>query len=150
MALYPIIFKFTQPVRCDSFSAVVVGEGRALIELEDGAWWCHGVEPGGLTANGESPQDAYRKFRESIGWIIGDFASEALSFERFEDRVKNFMADEDAAELDRWKGAVEQVRTGLRVEEPFAQMERRSADSELAVRIELRQVFANEQLALAA
>src|SRR5262245_45218383 len=107
MALYPVIFRFTQTVRCQEFTASIVGEGRALMEFEDGSWWCHGAEPGGLTANGETPQDAYARFRESLGWVIDDFASESLSFESFSKRVTDFMTDRDASELERWNEAVE-------------------------------------------
>ena len=60
------------------------------------------------------------------------------------------MAAEDAAEKSAWFAAVEAWRTSqTTVEEPFAHLVTRPANSELAVRVERVEVFADEGIELA-
>ena len=66
MQSYPILFRITHAVRCERFEALVTTEGRALMAFEDDEWWCHGVEPGGMTEHGDGPLVAYEAFRLSF------------------------------------------------------------------------------------
>ena len=76
---YPILFRITHAVRCEQFEALVTTEGRALMAFEDDEWWCHGVEPGGITEHGDGPLVAYEAFRLSIRHVLDDLAEESAS-----------------------------------------------------------------------
>ena len=123
MADYPLLFRITHAVRCASFEAIVVTDGRALMRVEDGEWWCHGVEPGGLTENGVAPIVAYEKFRTSFRHVLDDLAEESPSFEAFQRDARTFFSV-DAVEEERWRNALYALRDGMEVEEPFRDMER--------------------------
>ena len=125
MADYPLIFKLTHDVPSAKFTARVVIQGRALMVQEDGEWWCHGVEPGGLTEHGNEPTPAYVAFKIALGEIFEDLAEEADSFDEFGRSVKAFVAEADPVDDRRWGEARSQIREGkLDIEEPFKAMRR--------------------------
>jgi hypothetical protein len=93
---------------------------------EDDSWWCHGVEPGGLTANGEGPVVAFQRFCLALREMLNDLAEECVSFERFQREAESFFKT-DRTEEGRWNDAVESVRAKIRddvLEEPFRDMKR--------------------------
>lgn len=124
MADYPLIVTLTFDIRCSEITARVVAHGRALMALEDGEWWCHGVDPGGLTANGENPAVAFSVYKQAFHDILHDLAQEAGGYEGFRRMVQEFVADTDKNEAERWQAARNEIRTGSNVEDPFAALKR--------------------------
>lgn len=123
MPEYPLIFKLIYEIPSGDFTARVVIQGRALLVQEDGEWWCHGVEPGGLTEHGEQPVAAYVAFKTALGEILDDLAKEADSFEGFASVVRRFVGE--ASDDHRWEEARRNIRDGkVSVEEPFQAMRR--------------------------
>jgi hypothetical protein len=120
---YPLVFKVTHEIPYGDFTARVVINGRALMVQEDGEWWCHGVEPGGLTEHGEQPGPAYVAFRTALGHVLDDFAEQAQSFDELAASIKRFVAE--TSDEERWEEARRQIRTGkVDVEDAFKTMRR--------------------------
>ena len=120
---YPLIFKLTHEIPSGNFTARVVIQGRALMVQEDGEWWCHGVEPGGLTEHGEQPVPAYVAFKAALGEILDDFAEQAKTFDDFAAAIKSFVGE--ASDEERWEEARRQIQDGkAEIEEPFKAMRR--------------------------
>jgi hypothetical protein len=123
LADYPLVFKLSHEIPSGDFTARVVIQGRVLMVQEDGEWWCHGVEPGGLTEHGEQPTHAYVAFKAALGEILDDFAEEAESFDEFAATVRRFV--EEASDEERWEEARRQIRAGnVDVEDQFKAMRR--------------------------
>jgi hypothetical protein len=123
VADYPLLFRIAHVVRCEKFEALIVTEGRALMALEEGDWWCHGVEPGGLTENGEGPLVAFERFRLSLRHVLEDLSEESGSLEEFQRDARMFFST-DAVEEARWNEALRGLRSAAQIEEPFRDMER--------------------------
>lgn len=147
MADYPLLFKLTHNVRCSKFTARVVSEGRALMAFEDGEWWCHGVEPGGLTEHAPDPPSAFVAFKASYQGILEDLAADSSDFDGFATSVRGFVAQRDDAEAARWGSARAEIRAGKGVEEPFNGLKRIVEDPPSGVTVQLlRQVEAGEEM----
>ena len=69
---YPLLFRTTHAVRSGAFEARVTVDGRVLMAREDREWWCHGVDPGGMTENGDGPAVAYERFRLTFRQALDD------------------------------------------------------------------------------
>ena len=123
MAEYPLLFRITHSVRSDAFEALLVADGRALMAFEDGEWWCHGVEPGGMTENGAGPLVAFERFLLTFRHALDDLAEECGSYEEFQ-RDARMLFSTDAADESRWNGALAALRDGMEIEEPFRDMQR--------------------------
>ena len=128
MADYPLIFKLTHNIRCRDSWARVVTQGRALMTLEDGEWWCHGVEPGGLTEHGPDPALAFAAFKAAYEVILQGLAADSGAFDEFRSKVNWFVGDADLAEDERWNQARARIRSGQAVEEPFNALRREVGD----------------------
>jgi predicted RNase H-like HicB family nuclease len=124
MADYPLILTLSFDVVCGEFSAKVITNGRALMTPEDGEWWCHGVDPGGITAHGENPALAFAAYKRAFSGVLHDLAHEAGGFDRFKRAVQAFVADSDRSELDNWQSARDLIRAGTPVEDPFSALSR--------------------------
>jgi predicted RNase H-like HicB family nuclease len=124
VADYPLILTLTFDIQGPEFLARVIAHGRALMATEEGEWWCHGVDPGGLTANGETPAAAFAAYKRAFLGILGDFAEEAQGFDAFKQAVEGFVADTDNNEARRWTDARDQIRSGTAVEAPFDDLKR--------------------------
>ena len=124
MAEYPLILTLSFDVRCPEFFARVSVHGRALMAIEDGEWWCHGVDPGGLTANGTNPAEAYSAYKMAFFGILNDLAEDAGSFEQFKAAVESFVADVDRHEAERWQTARAEIREGTAVAKEFTELKR--------------------------
>ena len=120
---YPILFRITQAVRCEQFEALVTTEGRALMAFEDDEWWCHGVEPGGMTEHGDGPLVAYEAFRLSFRHVLDDLAEESASIEAFQRDAQEFF-NADTVEESRWEMALEELRSNSNLDEAFRNMQR--------------------------
>ena len=142
------MFKITHAVRCQKFEALAVIDGRILMTFEDDLWWCHGVEPGGLTAGGEGPFVAFERFCLSFREVLNDFAESCESFEAFrEDAVTFFKTDR--TEEERWNNAVVAVSRarseGIPLEEPFRGMAV-TTQRDATISIKLMVEFAQEPM----
>lgn len=124
MPEYPIVFRLINDIRCKGIAAKVVIQGRALMVFEEDEWWCHGVEPGGMTAHGTQPALAYAAFKAALCGVLNDLAEDARSFEDFAHSVREFVADADETEAAKWSAAREEIRSGKPVDAPFNEMER--------------------------
>jgi hypothetical protein len=128
MSCYALIFSFAENVKTARFEARVRGDGRALAELADGEWWCHGVEPGGLTDSGSTPAAAFANFRRTLGHVLEELADGSENFADFNKGVQAFFGEVDRAEEQRWNEALERIRRGVAVEEPMDSFKRVNAD----------------------
>lgn len=139
MNAYPLMYRITEHVQGKGFAALVIAEGKILMAREDGDWWCHGVEPGTLTADGEGPMVAYQRFRKEFANLLEDLAELAPSFDRFQQEARMFFAT-DRVEEARWLTAVEDLRRAEGLDSAFAGMQR-MAPGESSIKIELQAKF---------
>lgn len=148
---YPLIFTVTNEIRCQDSSVRVVTKGRVLMVFEEGEWWCHGVEPGGMTEHGQNPGEAYAAFKSAYRHILQDLAKESRSVRAFEATVRGFVTGVDNQELERWEQARVQIREGRDVEGPFSGLRRDVTEVRPSVEVqELKDLEADESdLALA-
>ena len=112
MTQYPIFFKITHDVRGETFTARVLTNGRALMEFEDDAWWCYGVNPGGMAADGSSPAEAFSHFRVDLGEIFSDMATQSKTCDEFKRMVQEFVAQEPPKTANEWEAARARIRAG--------------------------------------
>ena len=120
MNSYPLVFGTRDAVAGRGFLAGVSINGRALLELEDGEWWVGGVQPAGIMGSGESPEAAYKDYRENLRLVLFDSAHLTDSFEAFERDVLALMDQINHAADERWEEARSLIRRGAAVEEGFA------------------------------
>ena len=120
---YPLLFRTTHAVRSGAFEARVTVDGRVLMAREDREWWCHGVDPGGMTENGDGPAVAYERFRLTFRQALDDLAEEADTYEAFQRDVRALFST-DGAEEARWFRALEELRRGAGIAEPFRGLSR--------------------------
>lgn len=111
VAEYPLLFRITHEVRCGAFEGKVVTDGRVLVAFEDGEWWCHGVEPGGMTECGKTPLGAFKAFRDAYCSVLSDLTEDCDGADRFMAEVKAVFI-RDQVEAERWSRAAEAMRSG--------------------------------------
>ncbi len=147
MPEYPLILTLTFEVRRPKFSARVVAHGRALVAFEEGAWWCHGVEPGGLTAPGEDPMAAFKAYKLAFEGVLYDLADDASGFEDFRHAACCFIKDVDNNESERWHSARAEIRAGIAVAEPFSALKRVTDTVVATVQVtELKKMEASQEV----
>ena len=135
MNLYPLIFSTKELVYGNGFLAEVEIRGRALgVDEGDGDWWFNGVEPGGLAEGGQSLNEAYHAFRDTLKEILVDIAYEVADFEAFERRVERFGQDVNRTNDADWWKCVEAVRKG-ELHAPAKDMREEKAEDEAQVTI---------------
>ena len=110
---YPVLFKYENFVRGNSFLAKVDIGGRFLLEEEaDGDVWIYGVQPGSISAGGDDQRSAANAFRFIYERVLLDIAEEANNFSAFKEEVKRFADDIDAISEKEWLEAVSLVQSG--------------------------------------
>lgn len=107
---FPLLVKFTGTFFGHGFIAEVGFEGRLLARHEDALWWMEGVNPGAVSAEGDSLEDAHAHFREALKDILVRFAHEARSFRSFKEEVSRFVHSSDDPTTEEWQAAVDRVR----------------------------------------
>ena len=132
--LYPLLCGFSETVVCDGFVVHVAAHGRALACEEDGGWWLYGVNPGGLSARGESVREAHYAFLDAFRKVLFDVANGAAGFEDFKREAEDFFNAVDAETAKDWTAAVEAVRRG---EVALAELPRASADEQPSLTVML-------------
>ncbi len=147
VADYPLIFKLTHEIRCNDYAVRVVSSGRALMTFEDGEWWCHGVEPGGLTEHGPDPASAFAAFKVAYRHILQDLSADSKGLDGLAAAVEKFVADKDHVEEKRWNHARAAIRAGKDVEEPFNALRREVGEFKAGASVgRLRQIEAGEEM----
>jgi predicted RNase H-like HicB family nuclease len=79
---------------------------------DDGKWWICGVRPGGIAAAGDTPEEAYLRFRESYRNVLFDLAEESEKYEDFRNAVDSFYGQIDETEETCWTLALKAIRSG--------------------------------------
>ena len=123
MPHYPLMFTFRDAVSGNGFLAGVTLSGRALMVHEDDEWWIYGVRPGALAETGQTPQEAFLRFRNTYKTVLFDIAGESASFEAFKLEVERFYHEPDEQEESRWNEAFQDLRSGkVQPDAPFSSL----------------------------
>jgi hypothetical protein len=133
---YPLFLTLTELISGNGFIAAISAMGRGLIVKEgeegDNRWWFYGVQPGGLAESGVTPDEARLRFVQALRNFFADMASRATSYEAFAEEAKAFFCEIDTTDDERWKSAVELLRSGVQPDSPFSEMPRKQAETECA------------------
>lgn len=119
---WPLYFSHRESIEGKGFVALVTMQGRVLVSREDRsdsdqpAWVFYGVQPSGLSAEGESVPVAFAVFRDRLKDILFSIADDAENFDRFKAEVDAFFNDIDA-DAEVWSRRAAEVRAGQTVEE---------------------------------
>ena len=123
MLSYPLMFTFRDAVSGNGFLAGVTLSGRALMVHEDEAWWIYGVRPGALADTGQTPQEAFLRFRNTYKTVLFDIAAESEDFDGFKRETERFYHEPDNEEERRWMEAFQDLRSGkVQPEAPFSSL----------------------------
>lgn len=108
---YPLLIQFSGVFKGAGFTAEVSAHGR-LVAADDGddGWWIYGVNPGALSADGPTLDDAHAHVRMALKEIMGLFASESSTFATFKERVEDFFFATNEPSEEEWRAAVDRVR----------------------------------------
>ena len=149
MTQYPLLFGRRELVEGNGFVARVAVSGRALLVDEDGEFWVEGINPGGFAASGKSPSEALAEFGSAFRAVLFDIASDAGSFQDFQDEVRKFFEETNVPASREWEEAVRRVKAG-QLDADW--LNKRPADTKLGVEvIEVNQpAAANNELGEAA
>ena len=114
MADYPVMFTIRDVVSGDGYLAGVTLSGRAVMchEKEDNKWWVYGVRPAAIAENGNTPEEAFGRFRNSYKNVLFDMAQESPKYEEFREAVESFYYQPDPDEEERWEAAFKAIRSG--------------------------------------
>lgn len=121
----PLFFPFRELIEGDGFLAEVKGRGRVVAEERDGdgECWFNGVNPGGMTAGGDTFHAAHCAFRLAFRTVLFDFAADAAGdFGRFKAEVQRFFLETCEASERDWVEAVQSVRSGDTTFDSLAQL----------------------------
>jgi hypothetical protein len=130
---YPVIFTLTNEIVARTYSARVVIEGRALMTFEDDEWWCHGAEPGGISAKHKAPMLAFVAFKMTLTQTLSELSQTSNSFEAFTSAVEDFVNDQNGPELERWEAARSEIRKAEVLEAFFARLKRKPFNRKVTV-----------------
>ena len=109
----PLLFTYRDTVFGNGFVAEVIAtNGRALFVEDDGEFWFYGVNPGGMAASGQSPDEAHAAFRSRFRHVLADFAAAAATINEFRGAVEQFFSETNEPTEQDWTAAVEAVRAG--------------------------------------
>ena len=110
---YPLMFSVRDAISGNGFLAGVTMSGRVMIRLEDDdKWWMYGVRPTGITAFGNTPEEAFLRFRENYKNVLFDLAEDSSSYETFRDEVDALYSQANEEEERNWESALKAIRAG--------------------------------------
>jgi hypothetical protein len=112
MTRYPVLFSFRDLIAGNGFVAGVAVHGRALLIDEGDGFWMYGVNPGGVAAGGQTPNEAQAEFRKGYRTVLFDAAAEAPDFESFRREIEAFFEETNSPTEKEWEDAVQDVRDG--------------------------------------
>ena len=146
-AKYPLLCGFREHAMGKNFIVAVAASGRALaVEEPEGGWWIYGVNPGGISASGQTLQDAHAQLRETFHQYLLDVADEAANFDTFCSEVRRFFLATNRPTEEEWNDAVAEVRRG---EVKLAGVMKAPADSPMTITFQLVSVLDGQAPALA-
>lgn len=121
MADYPVIFTVRDTVSGgNGFLAGITLTGYALMTKEaDGKWWVYGVRPGALAEFGETPQEAFLRFRNTYKNVLFDLAEGNGNFQMFREKVERFYSQPEIEEEDRWERAFNAINGNFVPDDEF-------------------------------
>jgi hypothetical protein len=123
MPNYPLMFTFRDAISGNGFLAGITVSGRALMVHEDDDWWIYGVRPGAIAESGQTPQEAFLRFRNTYKTVLFDMAEEFTSFDSLKNEVERFYHEPDKEEERRWTEAFQDLRSGkTQPEAPFSSL----------------------------
>lgn len=125
---HPLLFTYRDTVSGEGFLAGITLSGRALMEEDDGQWWMYGVRPGTIVESGNTPQEAYLRFKNRYKEILFDVANESGTFEAFKQEIERFFSQPDPEEEQRWEEALKAIRGGREVSPPFSDLPRQAPE----------------------
>ena len=125
---HPLLFTYQDAVSGKGFLAGITLSGRALMEEDAGDWWMYGVRPGAIAESGATPQEAYLRFKNRYKEVLFDFANEASTFEAFKEEIERFFRQPDPEEEQRWEDALNVIRAGKEVPQPFLNLPRQTPE----------------------
>ena len=108
----PLMFSFTDLIEGRGFIARVRTDGRALAELDEDTWWINGVNPGGVCAPGETPNEALQAFRIAVHEVLLDCAVRCKTFDDFRVDVELIFNSTCKDQINLWKDAALALRAG--------------------------------------
>lgn len=138
----PLLFTFRDTIYGVDFAAQVVTHGRVVMTNEGDTYWMYGVLPGGLAAEGPTPDDAYAEFRRTFLGVLFDIAESARGFDDFEAQAREFFQAETAETARQWAEGVEKVRAGQITAKGIP---KHPAEAERGIDIKLIEQFASSQ-----
>ena len=123
MLHYPLMFTFRDAISGNGFLAGITLSGRALMVHEDDSWWIYGVRPGAIAESGQTPQEAFLRFKNTYKTVLFDIAEEFTDFESFKKEVERFHLEPDDEDERRWEEAFSAFRSGkIQPEPPFSSL----------------------------
>lgn len=105
---YPLFSTQRHIITGPDFVVLVEAFCRVLMVNEgDKEWWVYGVEPGGLSGEGDTSTQAYLRFTEGFKSAVTELAEEVDGFDAFESAVKSFVGERNEPTMVDWLEAVE-------------------------------------------
>ena len=112
----PLFYTFQDTVIGPDFVAEVNIKGRAMSikeEVDDHVVYSfNGVEPGGIADEGDTLNESYYAFKNSLAQILSELSYLSDDFEDFKARVTGFVRQVNVPEERDWVAAREAVRCG--------------------------------------
>lgn len=134
---YPLFVTFKTSIFGRGFVATVEMRGRMLASQEgEEDWWLYGVNPGGISASGDSLQEVHVELRQSLHDVLVDFSEEATSFEEFKAEVERFFNETNEPTEREWLEAVQRVRAN---QEKLADLRIDAADTKICVLVQRKE-----------
>lgn len=100
--------------------AKIAVQGTALLAHEDGEWVMYGVQPGGISDTGSTPQETHASFRQSFKEVLFDLVEEARDLDDLRRLVERFAYQVNGEQQTEWEAARTAVRAGAQPDDPFA------------------------------
>jgi predicted RNase H-like HicB family nuclease len=111
MNAFPILFTYRELVAGNGFLVGVETAGRAIVEeSEDGRFWVFGVNPGCLSSDGDTRDEALSEFKQRWVAILNSVACDAKSLPDFMAEVQSLFSSE--SDVGWWDAAVSAVHEG--------------------------------------
>jgi hypothetical protein len=130
---HPMVITLQDAVEGNGFLAGVTLYGRALMRQEDdGKWWMYGVRPSAIAESGQTPGEAFLRFRNVYKEMLLDIAQETSTFDAFNSEVKRFFDEPDADDEDAklWEKSLQDIRAhNIAPPEPFKELPRERPES---------------------
>jgi len=119
-----------------------------LVTFEDDEWWCHGVEPGGMTEAGATPLDAFANFKQVYCDVLTDLSKGCMAFGDFVPEVRKLF-HQDTAEAARWMAACESFRSAEVADDDVRRLPRMQArDSRVSFDVVTFELVESPEVAL--